>query len=382
MRETTPSILKLRRYYISVDLSDSIAKVRAATGKNPFRQGAEILAMMLRGQKLKAEDYYQLGLWRPDLSREEKAAFVSTLRGQAINLELSPLDRMSLYGFTTNKFLTGLALRSAGFPAQKPRALYGLSFKVPEAEALESAADIAGWLRRDGSLPVFGKPMHKSLCIGAASFLSLEDHGKSVRLGTGEVVSVDALSVEIAENFADGYLFEPLIVQHPDVEAITGPAVGALRVVTLREPDGIRVLYVAQRLPAVGGMTDGANRNAPSSWALIDADSGRIARVQDLDQLPPDRLEASHATGKRFDEVVLPFVTEAQTIACDVHRLLVGAGILGFDFGLSKAGPVINEVNSNPHHLVYQRSGDRGLLNADLKPRIQSAITYAKSSRH
>lgn len=377
MSEASPSILKLRRYHLTVDLRDAIARVQATTGKSPLRQGAEILAMMLGRQGLRAEDYYQYGLWRPDLPREEKAAFVSVLGGQAINVRLSPVDRTSLYGFTSNKFLTGLALRSAGFPVQKPRALYGAGIDIPEAERLENAADIAGWLRRDDSLPIFGKPMHKSLCIGAASYLSLEDQGKSVRLGNGMIVGIDALSNEIAANFGDGYLFEPLIVQHADVEAITGPAVGALRVVTLREPDGIRVLYVAQRLPAVGGMTDGANRDAPFSEALIDGESGRLIRVQDMDQMPPDRLEASHVTGKRFDEVVLPFVKEAQVIACQAHKLLVGAGILGFDFGLTQSGPVINEVNSNPHHSVYQRSGDRGLLNSHIKPRIEAAIAFA-----
>ncbi len=379
MPEPAPPILKLRRYNLTVDLSDSIAKVRDSTGKSPARQGLEILAVALGRQRLRAEDYYQYGFWRPELSREDRSAFVSSLGGQSINLRLSPVDRMGLYGFTSNKFLTGLALRSAGFPTQKPRALYGLGAGIPWVERLESAADIAIWLRKDGSVPVFGKPLHKSLRIGAGSYLFVEEKGNSGRIGTGAVVSIDALSAEIAANFSDGYLFEPLIIQHPDVEAITGPAVGALRVVTLREPDGIRVLYLAQRLPAVGGMTDSANLNAPFSEALIDGESGRLIRVQDMDHMPPDRLEASHVTGKPFDGVVLPFVKEAQVIACDVHRLLVGAGILGFDFGLTKSGPVINEVNSNPHHSVFQRSGDRGLLNSDLKPRIDAAIAYARS---
>ena len=207
MPEPAPSILKLRRYSLSVDLRDAIAKVTATTGKGSARQGLEILAVALGRQRLRAEDYYQYGLWRPELSPDEKTAFVSTLGGQSINQRLSPVGRMGLYGFTSNKLLTGLALRSAGFPTQKPRALFGVGPEIPEAERLESAADIARWLRKDGSLPVFGKPLHKSLSIGAASYLSVEDQGKSVRLGTGAVVSIDALSAEIAVNFSDGYLF-------------------------------------------------------------------------------------------------------------------------------------------------------------------------------
>lgn len=381
MSESVPSILKLRRYNLSVDLGDSIRRVQETTGKGPARQGLEIMALMLGRQRLLATNYYEYGLWRRDLTRQEKTAFVSEAGSRAINLRLSPVDRLSLGGLVTNKLLTGLALRSAGFPAQKPRALFGMGVKIPEVERLESAADIAGWLSAEGNLPVFGKPLHQTLGIGAASYLSVEDGGKSVRFGNGKIAGIDALSIEIAANFPDGYLFEPLIRQHPDVEAITGPAVGALRVVTLREPDGVRVLYVAQRLPAVGSMTDGANQNAPFAEALIDAESGRIIRVQDMDRMPPDRLETSHVTGRPFAKVTLPFVKEARTIACDAHRLLAGAGILGFDIALAHTGPVINEINSNPFHSVYQRSADRGLMNPEFRPRIQAAIAHAKASR-
>jgi Sugar-transfer associated ATP-grasp len=381
MSDVALPILKLRRYNSTVDLGDSIRKVRALTGKSTTRQGIEILSLLGSRQRLSAADYYEYGLWRPELSREEKTAFVSSSGSNAINSKLSPMVRSSLSGLLGNKFLTGLTLRSAGFPSQKPRALYGLGVKIPEAARLESAAEIAAWLRRDGSLPVFGKPLHQSLCIGAASYLSVEDKGKSVRLGNGKVVSIDALAAEIAANFKGGYLFEPLINQPPEVEAITGRAVGALRVVTLREPDEIRVLYVAQRLPAVGSMTDGAVLNAPFSEALIDGESGRLIRVQDMDQMPPDRLEASHVTGRAFAGVVLPFVKEAQSIACEVHRLLAKPGIMGFDIALSNTGPLINEINANPFHSIYQRSGDRGLLNPDFKPRIKAAIAYSRAIR-
>lgn len=381
MSRPSASILKLRRYYYSVDLRQSISQVQARTGKGAVRQIFELLGHRFGRHKIPAEEYYEFGLWRPTLSASERAAFVSSSESTALNLRLSPVDRLGLHGFTTNKVLTGLAMRSAGLPMQKPCALFGLAITIPGAANLSTASDISRWLRQDGSLPVFGKPLHKSLCIGAASYMSLADQGKSVVLGDGRSVDTDRLAAEIAANFPKGYLFEPLIRQHPDVVAMTGPAVGALRVLTLREPDGVRVLYLAQRLPAVGAMTDGAQLSVPFSEALIDAESGRIVRVQSMDQIPPDRLLVSNTTGKAFADVVLPYVKEAQTIACEAHRLLVGAGILGFDIALSETGPVINEINSNPYHSIYQRSADRGLLNPEFKPRIEAALTLARAGR-
>lgn len=378
MHQSKPSILKLNRYGDWVDVPAVSARVKAITGKGSFRQSAEILRFMFGPQRMQVPDYYQYGLWRTELSACEGAAFLSEAGSTALNLRLSPLNRMCLHGLMTNKLLTGLTLRSAGLPAQRPRAVFGVGLAIPGSDWLTSASEISAWLRRDGSLPVFGKPAHSSLCIGVASYLALTDQGQSVLLGDGRTVSVDAVATEIATYFARGYLFEPLIQQHADVEAFIGPAVGALRVVTLREPEGIRVLYVAQRLPAVGAMTDGAQLNAPFSEAQIDCNTGRIIRVQDMDQLPPDHLTVSNTTGKAFGDVVLSFFKESLQIARDAHSLFAEAGILGFDIALSKDGPLINEINSNPHHSIYQRSGDRGLMNPDLRPRLEVALALAK----
>lgn len=381
MPATMPVTLKLRPYGASIDEAKLAATVTSLTGKGPTRQALEILVARFGRQKMSVAEYYEYGLWRPQLARQEKAAFVSDVGSVALNLRLSPMNRTNLSGFTSNKLLTGLALRAAGLPMQTPRAVFGTGFAIRGVEQLGNAAEIAAWLRRDGSLPAFGKPLHESLCIGAASLLFLEDNGKRVRFGDGKTVGIEVMAQEIASQFSRGYLFEPLIRQHPDVEALTGPAVGALRVVTLREPDGIQLLYVAQRLPAVGAMTDGAQLDAPFSEALVDAETGGYIRVQNMGQMATERLERSNVTGKAFAGVTLPFVREALEVAKAAHGLLTGAGVLGFDIALSTDGPLINEINSNPFHSIYQRSSDRGLLNPEFRPRIEAAIALSRSRK-
>lgn len=372
-------ILKLVRIKTKLDIQRAIETVRKETGKGSLRQMVELARLAVGPQRLGLADYYLEGLWRTELSGEERAAFVSEQRSMAYNRALSPINGSGLHGLFADKLLTNLALRAAGFPVLKPLAIFGKFVCLPGTAQLATASDISAFLLGDGNLPVYGKPLHGSLSIGAASFVGTADGGKSIILGNGKVVGVDRLSREIASNFDRGYVFEPLIRQHPDVEAVTGPAVGGLRVVTLRAPEGAELLYTLQRLPAVGAMMDAMSAHGAYLAAHVDPGSGRILRVRAMDAMPTEALYASPVTGKRFDQAVLPFVKEAIVMAQEAHRLFARPGLLGFDFALTAKGPVVTEINSNPFHTTYQHAADRGFLNPDFKPRIKQALAIVES---
>ena len=378
MGETSQPILKLAKQQTSFDLKNAMAWVTRRTGKSGLRQVIEIGRLALGRQKLSPEDYYLSALWRPELSAADKAAFLSPATSWALNKRLSPVTEFSLHGLARNKILTGLVLRAAGFPTMVPLAVFGGQFAVPGAALLRTAADIADWLRRDGQLPVFGKPINASLSLGTASYMSLTADRNSVVLGNGTIVTLAAITAEIAAYFPTGYMFEPLIRQHPAVEAIAGKAVGALRVVTLRGPDGPEVLYTAQRLPGLGAMMD-ALTSSPYTTALVDMATGRIIRAQSIFSMNIKPLEASLVTGVRFDTVELPFIAEAVAMSLDAHRMFGSPGILGFDIALTTTGGVINEVNSNPFHSTYQHGADRGLMNPEFRPRIEAAIRVTEA---
>lgn len=379
MTKEPTSILKLGRISLGLDYREAFETVKRASGMGALRQSFEILRHSLGRGRFSPSEYYLEGLWRPELSAEERASFISEHASTKLNRQLSPLDESSLNGLLTDKLLTGLVLRSAGFPALAPRAVFGKLVRVPGVKRLSSAREIAEFLGQEDNLPVFGKPLHASLSIGAGSFVSLADSGQSLVLGNGRVVGLKALAEEIASNFPRGYVFEPLIRQHPEVERVTGLAVGGLRVLTLRNPDDVEVLYTVQRLPAVGAMMDASHLGNPYSTALIDHETGRVLRAQAMNSMAAESLETSPVTGVRFDSVVLPFMKEAHDLALDVHRMLARPGVLGFDMALTAKGPLITEINGNPFHTTYQRAANRGLLNPEFRPRIETALAVVRS---
>jgi len=68
----------------------------------------------------------------------------------------------------------------------------------------------------------------------------------------------------------------------------------------------------------------------------------------------------------------LPDFGLALALACAAHAAFPEQGIVGSDIFLSDRGPLITEINGNPHHSCYQEAHLRGMLNADHMPRLRA----------
>ncbi len=369
----SPSILTTEPAGRHLDLAQAIRWVRAHHGRSVAAQLRDIAVLSGTGQRLEPRNYFLYGLFRPDFDRARQRSYVSTGSGRRLNLRLSPVSEDAQHGMLFNKVLAGLVLDRAGYPTTPIRAIYTTRFALPAVRMLQDAEAVAAYLRETDAVPCFGKPVCSSMGVGALSIVETADAGETLVLGDGRAVATGLLSQEIAALYPDGYLFQPLIRQHPDVEAVNGTSVGVLRVVTLASADGPDVLYTVLKMPAPGSMTDGLSTKRPNGMAHVDWQTGRILRAQDLARMTTTALTASLVTGKPLAGVTLPFTREAAALAREVHRLFPAHGLLGYDIALTEVGPVIGEINSRPFHTLYQAATDRGFLNPDFLPRLAEA---------
>lgn len=345
-------------------------------GKSAFRQFRDILALRRKPHAFTFEEYYAYGFFRREFGRARFAEYVSGSGSHALNLRLSPEAAGAIHALLLNKAATALLLERAGLPAAPIRALFARHMRVPGIPALADAEAMAAYLGDPAHLPLFGKPVAGSGGLGSAAILSVS--GGLLTLGDGREVSGAALAQEIVARYPEGYLFQPLLRPHPQVEALTGPAIATFRLTTIRPPSGPEPLYAALRMPPKGAMSDGLGNVRPNSIAHVDPATGRILRVQDIARFAPAALSESLATGRPFADAVLPFVEKAARIALVAHGLFPGHGILGFDFALTPEGPLVNEINSKPYHSIYQHSADNGVLNPAFRPRIEAAIAESE----
>lgn len=109
----------------------------------------------------------------------------------------------------------------------------------------------------------------------------------------------------------------------------------------------------------------------------IDLVTGRIVRGQDACRLGGTEMAINPVTGATLAGASLPFWREAKELALNAHAIFASSGLLGTDIALTETGPRLIEMNSHPHHSIYQKSFARGLWNADLAPVITEALASA-----
>jgi len=347
------------------DIAALFQRARSKSGRSSASLVWDIARLARGPGKLRPFDYLRYELFRPHMTHAERAAFVSPHASSMLNRRLSPVSQENYAPLTVDKVLTGIVLAAAGFPVPEIRAVFSVDANYGALSRLRSAEDIAAFLRDPGNLPVFGKPVNGSQSVGAAAFVARAPEGDAIVLGDGRVVAIEALAAEIARHYGRGYLFEERLRQTPEVVALAGEAISSLRLVTLWLPGGPRALYAGVKLAAPGAMVD-ALIGGDNVLALIDIATGEMRRA--MQSAEPARIEITHShlnPDLPLIGVRLPHWAQAVAISTDAHRLFPGHGILGFDVAMTTRGAVITEVNTNPHHVLYQFCADRGMLNPE-----------------
>ncbi|MCB6179445.1 hypothetical protein LHP98_15085 [Rhodobacter sp. Har01] len=352
------------------DYGRAVVYAAQQRGVAPWRIALEFLLLSRGAGKLTSDDYFLHGAWRPGLSRAERRAFVGMDVNAALNKLLNPPVARGEVVAMTDKLVGHALFTAAGLPQPRILAVAAEADPGEGLRWLDSPEATLAFLREPGTLPCFGKPVHGSLAAGAASLLELDSEGR-LRLGDGKRVTPEDLVAEIWRDHSRGFLFQELVRPHPQLAALIGPVIGTLRVASVDAGSGPETLYTALKFPGVGAMVDSAS-GPLGGYAAIDAQRGQVLRAQDRRQMGGTDLEVNPVTGAPWAGAVLPDFAEALRLAQAAHRCVKGWGLLGVDILLSDRGPLVTEVNGNPHHASYQIAFARGVLNPDLLPKLRA----------
>jgi hypothetical protein len=335
-----------------------------------WRIALESLRLSQGPSGLSAEEYFLDGAWRPGLTWTQRKEFVGIYVNQALNLSLNPPKDSGQVDFVVDKLASAARFAAAGLPQPQVLAVAAEVHPGPDYRWLDGPEATLAFLTAPGNLPCFGKPVHGSTSTGAASLVETDQtHG--VLLGSGQWAPAKDLVNEIWDEHSRGFVFQELVKPHPDLAMLIGPVIGTLRVVTLDDGNGPQPLYAAVKVPAAGAMVDGTAGPVGCS-AAIDLATGTVLRVQDRRQMGGTRLDHFPVTGTAVEGAVLPDFHKAVELAVRAHRAVGDYGILGADILLSDRGPIVNEVNANPFHTLYQSAFSRGILNPDFLPKLRA----------
>jgi hypothetical protein len=269
-----------------------------------------------------------------------------------------------------DKLASAAKFAEAGLPQPQIIAVASETRPTSDLRWLDGLEATRKFLKEPETHPCFGKPVHGSTGLGAASFLESDNSG-SILLGSGVRVSVEDITQQVWDEHARGYVFQELVRPHPELASLIGPVIGTLRVVTIDAGDGPEALYSTLKAPGAGAMVDSL-AGPIGCYAAVELATGKVLRLQDRRQMGGTDLERFPLTDAKVDGSRLPDFSEAVKLAVSAHRAIGNRGILGVDVLLSDKGPLINEVNSSPFHSSYQIAFARGILNADFLPKLRA----------
>ncbi|WP_137109772.1 sugar-transfer associated ATP-grasp domain-containing protein [Rhodobacter sp. SY28-1] len=362
------AILVAQRPKPRFDVAGALTRASRETGRSAVKVGMDMICRMCGAQRLRPDEYFVQGAWVGDTTA--RAAFVGSSSNFRLNRSLIAKGADDQTQLMADKFLSGLVLQANGFPVPELKAVFAAARMFGPTRTLISAEELAGWMGEPGQLPAFAKPVDGTMALGSIP-LAAAGPGQ-VDIGS-RVVERVALAGEVARLYPRGWLIQEQLRQPVEIEALIGPGIGTVRVVTLWEAGGPQVLYAVWRHPAPGTWVDAAIFGKPNVGCALDAE-GVVTDAQ-MGDLFTGRAVTHSLVNPELPLVgyQLPHWPEIVEICRSAHRLFPGHALIGWDIAITGRGPVISEVNSNPLHMSYQRAYRRGFLHAEHRARLDEA---------
>lgn len=355
--------------------SQTMIEIARQHGVSPLRQMREMWTLKRGPSKLESHEYHSSGVYDPAMPMEVKKTYVGRIGSYDINVRLSPPKLTETRAFLRDKVMYTALLDRLGLPTTNTQAVVHGFRHFGDLTVLRDPASVVRFLREDAVYPLFAKPCEGAASVGSALIEGLD--GDMLRLGNGTDADLDGFAHEVVADYPEGFLFQSAIAQHPDMVAVTGPSVGTLRVVTVRDGDGVSVLYTVWKVPSPTAMSDNFWQ-AGSMVAEVDA-HGRVGRCKKGVGLAAEWLDTHPVSGAPFKGMHIPDWDRIQQAALEGHMLFPEFGIVGWDIAAGIDGPVIVECNDNPYHVLYQLAAGLGIHNADFTPRLDAAAAQSEA---
>jgi hypothetical protein len=270
---------------------------------------------------------------------------------------------------TTDKLATTDRLRRQGVPCAPVAAVAGRTdhrFELSDSyRALADPAALAAYLDSPECPDrLFTKPAWGQKGQGAIA---------AARTPAGWQVGAETLSSTalaerlLASSDAFGRMLQPMIANHPAVEAITGDVgLSTLRFVTAVTDAGPRVVVVSQKLIGRPSLADNFLGGVTGNLvAPVDLHSGRLGPAYGRRQghrFLLTRYLAHPITQRPIDGVVLPEWNATCSLALQAAAALQDEPFLGFDIALTHAGPCVLEANNVWSWVLPQITAGQGGL--------------------
>ena len=345
-------------------LSKQGRSARADRGVPLIRQLIDLLSLRACSGKLRADDYYNLRLYREGISFAEKRQYASN---QALPKTL--VGRWSIVA--ADKLLTYSILSSFGIAIPKIHAVCHDSREYRDSTTLKTISDVSNYLRGSAPYPLIAQPVMGSWSKDVYLLKRFDAPTDSVIL-EGEVThSVLGLAKHFLST-GSGYLIQELLHPHQDIRRVISDKICTLRVIILLERKCSHLFMAKWKINAGTSAADNYWREG-NLLAKLDQESGEI--LQCMTGLGPKyRVVDRHPkSGELLAGFRVPEYRETISLALRASKSFPGMPMQAWDIAITDRGPIPLELNFPGSLLIPQLVSQKGIWRSHFRDFVTTA---------
>jgi hypothetical protein len=354
------------------DIKKELKNAHQNYGASPLSQLVDIYRLGRGDTRLTDREYYYFRLYDPALAAEKQRMIGDNFRAMMQRDYLDPYwfaiaqDKLVLYGL----------LKAEGIAFPPVLALVHPLRRFAGAAAITSKDELGAFLSK-ADYPLFGKPVSGVAGVGTVSAEGYDAASCELRLFAGESLSLDALWEGIAHFMQDGYIFQPRVKMHPQLEAVGGPTGSTVRMVVYLGEEGAELVRCTWRVPTGGHATDNFARKA-NIIVAVDPETGQTRKAYQSDGEGAVPVEKHPDSGAALEGVQLPLWQEAVALCKQASLVYFGGKMQGWDVMIGADGPVIIELElDGGGPTLSQYAQQSGLLD----DKLRRHLAWAKKDR-
>jgi len=290
--------------------------------KNKFHIALDNLLWFLKNKEIN-ENYYLYGI---DVKGQNPNNFLSYGKGKRIrekqNRQYNQIDYTSLL---RDKFIFGQYVKSIDKPTPT-NYFFGNSVVVKQLNPLP-----------EGKTEAFYKDLTG---LSGAGVFPVQVKGENVYID-GEEKSFADLKQLVNGQF----VIQEKIDQVKEMNELYPNAINAIRLLTVKDGENVRVACGFIKIGANGGVID--NWASGGITVKINLEKGELENYGYFKDVKKGKVTNHPNTDVQLDGFKIPYYKEACELVIDLHQYFYGIRSIGWDIALTPDGPTILEGNDD-----------------------------------
>jgi hypothetical protein len=320
-------------------------RVALSNGRRMSTVLGEVVALRRGPGKLAPSEYFYYRLWEPQLTFDQKRAFVGKQAQHRMHVACN--DR-HWYQAAADKILFHTIMAGARLPVPHAFAITQAGRTLSGATSAERPEAVAAMLRDPDLYPLFAKP-------------------DSVLLLGGERRPVQAMAQAMAEGA--GYILEPRLRPAPEIRAAFGPRLWSIRMLVFIRPKGPHIHRAVVKIAT--GTNPADNFWRPGNMlGAIDLSTGCVSGIVRGCGAEMTRNEPHPDTGQPIIGLSIPDWRRLCDLAREAASVFPGIRTQSWDVAVTDQGPTFLEVNFGGDLNLAQLAQGQGVLDDEYRAHL------------